>query len=132
MDSTTKNYSFTASDNILRVPFVVSVRDTAPESIDSLLDAMSDKLGAKYFRSKELFIETLAEKSTAAQDRSKFLNGPFVGVVINAKEVVRLMSFDAPQGGMTVYSIDELKTLMNEIDGPLVVQNAIRRNSLKP
>lgn len=132
MDITTKNYQFRAADDLLRIPFVVNVKDMAPDALNDLLDSMTDKLGAQYFRGKDLLMEVLGDQFRDASDPRKFLNGPFVGVFIKDSGEVRISSFDAPLGGTTVYALDQYQALASAIDGPLEIHRAVRRHMPRP
>ena len=132
MDTTAKSYQLSAGDDVLRTPFVVNVKDMGHQNIDALLDSMMDKLGAQLFRDKSLFLEVLHDKFEKAKDTSKYLYGPYVGVVITEKNVVRLTSVDAPEGGMTVYAPEQYLALADSLDEPINVKPSVRRAGPRP
>lgn len=132
MDSPYKNYYFTAGEQELHVPFVVNVDKMPIGAISDLMDGLADKLGARYFREKDLTMEVLDDQIARASQPYKFLYGPYVGVFIKDNGEVRITTSEHVKGGETVYALDQIKALLDAVEGPLNVENHVRRRTPRP
>ncbi len=102
------------ADIPLMIPCVVNVRNVSDEKLNELIEAAVNKMGALFFRDKELFMEVLADKKKAALVPRAFLYGPFLKVTPIPSGVLRITSCDASEGGDTHYGPDMFLQLVDE------------------
>jgi len=96
-----------------RLPCVVNVRDLQSEEIDSLIEDMTQKLGAKFFRDKDLFMAALEDRTQAAQKPNSFLYGPYIKLCKVPSGDLRITTCDGFVGGETCYALDQIQAIMN-------------------
>ena len=111
----------------LHIPFFVNASDLSDKQIDNLIERIEGVLGVQYFRSRDLFKEVLKERQAKAQDKYKWLSGPYIGVTAKHSLVLRLTSMDSPLEGATVYAYDHIEQLLgavrtHEIEQPEATQ----------
>jgi hypothetical protein len=92
---------------------MINVRGLPADKIDSLVDTITDTLGAQFFRDKELFMEGLSDSIEKAQNPRAFLYGPYIKLNWATSGDLRISASDAPVGGETVYALDTLQALID-------------------
>ena len=104
----------------LHVPFLVNVSKMDPVVLDGLLDLITSTLGAEYFRDKAIFMEVMSDAIQKAKDPYKFLDGPYIQVMVKNDGVLRLTTAEKAEGGSSVYGLDQICALLDAIEYPQV------------
>ena len=95
------------------LPCVVNVRDLDPDQLDELIEAMTEKLGGKFFRDKDLFMAVLNDRTKAAQEPRSFLYGPYIMLTRVPSGDLRITTCDGMVGGEACYAIDQFQKLVD-------------------
>lgn len=128
----TRSRTLKAGDDLLRIPFVVNVKGMPESQLDELMDGLAETLGAEYFRDKTLTLEVLQDRIAAAQKPRSFLYGPYLKVAVTSKDELRITTADEPQGGETVYAVDQITAMLQNLSHGAAPKPARPAGAAKP
>lgn len=108
----------------LRIPFSVNIKNLDSAQVNWLMDTMESALDGKYFRTKELLSDVLADQIAETRMPLAWLNGPFLAMKIIKGDVRRITSEQEVPGGCTVYAFDQIVDFVNELQAERLAERA--------